>query len=251
MRDSMAWVMLLVACAVVGILGFRYYKATQQIALLTETTSQLAAELEGVTEVHKMAEAKSAKEVRRAEQITTKLAKSRDKVKAEVRSLKKELAKARQERDGLKAKVTTLKSDSEKLKGDVRALRVNKKKLEGKVQAMQVDKEELDHRLVQREKEVAALQRTMREREAKLQQMEKARRADQESLQAWQGTTKRLVEERKKLQAKLRVVGEDLEQATLLQVERAAEVHELAEALKQREEHITTLRRRLAELGAR
>jgi len=37
------WAMLLVACAVVGILGYRYYRASEQIALLTERTGQLSA----------------------------------------------------------------------------------------------------------------------------------------------------------------------------------------------------------------
>ena len=85
MRDSVMWVMLLVACAVVGILGYRYYRASEQIALLTERTGQLSAELEGVGEVHKLTEAKSAKEVRQAEGDITKLTRTKEKLRAEVR----------------------------------------------------------------------------------------------------------------------------------------------------------------------
>jgi cell division protein FtsB len=68
-------------------LGYRYYQASEQIALLSERTSQLSAELEGVAEVHKLTEAKSAKEVRQAEGDIAKLTGTKEKLRAEVRGL--------------------------------------------------------------------------------------------------------------------------------------------------------------------
>ncbi|MEE9172168.1 MAG: hypothetical protein V3U41_04595 [candidate division NC10 bacterium] len=237
MRDAVTWVMLFVACAVVGVLGYRYYKATQQIALLTEKTSRLTAEIEGVTEVHKLTEAKSATKLR---QTVT----GRDKLKADMRGLKKELAKARKERDALKKQFGALKSDAKKMAATLKAVQGDKKKLTGEIQTMQAEKEQLDRRVARREKEFATLQRT-------LQGMEKARRADQEALRAWQGTARRLLEEQKRLQAELQIREEEFQQATLLEAERAAEVHKLTETLEEREKRIAALRKQLQETGVR
>jgi chromosome segregation ATPase len=77
--------------------GYRYYQASEQIALLSERTSQLSAELEGVAEVHKLTEAKSAKEVRQAEGDVAKLTGTKEKLRAEVRGLRKKVAKAGEE----------------------------------------------------------------------------------------------------------------------------------------------------------
>jgi len=230
MRDTVTWLIILVACAVVGILGYRYYKATQELALLTEKATRLTAEVEGVTEVSKLTEAKQVKEARKAAETIAGLTQSRDKLTGEVQGLQKELAKTRQEREALKTQVGALQTESKKLEGNLRAL--------------QGEKEKLDRR-------IEAVERTVKEREVKLQELEKARKADQEALRTWQGTGQRLLEEQKKLQAELRVSEEELKRASVLQAERAAEVHELTVVLKQREERIAALQKRIQELGGR
>jgi chromosome segregation ATPase len=234
MRDTVTWLIIFVACGVVGILGYRYYRATEQIALLTEKTAELTAQLEGVTEVHKLTESKHAKKVRQAEESVASLTRNREQLAAEVQELQKDLAKIRRDRDALKSQVAALQNETQKLDGSLRAL--------------QGEKEKSDRQLAQREKEFESVQRTLREREAKQKEMEKARVADQEALRTWQGTGQRLLEEQKRLQAELRAREEDLKRLSLLQAERAAEVHELSEALKQREDSIALLRRRLQEL---
>lgn len=226
MRDAVTWIMLLVACAVVGILGYRYYNAIQQIALLTEKTARLTAELEGATEVHKLAEAKSETQLQ-------KTVKSRDKLQAEAEALQKELDTTKKDRDGLKKQVATLQSDTKKLESSVRALQQDNEELKKQILAVTTEREK-------REKELADVTQ-------KLQGLTKARQADQEALRTWQGTAQRLVEEQKKLQAELRDREEELKQSSLLEAERAAEVHRLTAALEERERRITALRKQLQE----
>ncbi len=59
------------------------------------------------------------------------------------------------------------------------------------------------------------------------------------------------MEEQKKLQAELRAREEELKRVNLLQAEGAAEVHELTQALKEREGQIAALRRQVRDLETR
>lgn len=244
MRDAVTWVMLFVACLVVGILGYRYYQATQQIALLTRKAGQLTAEIEGVAEVHQLTEAKSAQEVQKAEGTIAKLTQTQDKLKAEAGNLRKELSKAGEERDQLKTQLAAAQNTSRKLQVNLQALEADKEQLQGEAKRLQAEIERRG-RLLQQERDLLA------GREKELHGITKAREADQEALRLWQETAQRLVEEQKKLKAQLDAREEELMQATLQQAERAAEIHLLTQTLKEREEHIAALRRRLAELEGR
>ncbi len=251
MRDSVMWIMLLVACAVVGILGYRYYQASEQIALLTERTGQLSAELEGVGEVHKLTEAKSAKEVRQAEGDIAKLTRTKDKLRAEVRGLRKKVAKAGEEKDTLKTRLASAKSASQKLQASLEALQAEREKLLSEVTALQTDVKRRQGEVERRGRVLQEQREVLQQRERELLRMKKAIQVDQEALRLWQETAQRLVEEQKGLKAQLEARKDELRQATLLQAERAAEVHQLTETLKDQEERIAVLRRRLAELERR
>ena len=251
MRDALTWGMLVVACGVVGILGYRYYEATEQISLLTQRTSRLTAELEGVTEVHKLTEAKSAEKAQEAEGTIVALRTVHDKLKTEVQSLRKALVKAGEEKDALASRLGTVESASKKLQVNVQSLETEKKQLQAKINALQADVERRQAEIERRGRALEEQKQVLRQREGELQEIKKALQADQEALRLWQETAQRLVDEQKKLKAQLDAREEDLKQATLLQAERAAEVHQLTETLKQREERIAILRKRLAELEKR
>jgi len=161
-----------------------------------------------------------------------------------VGTLRKELSRAGEERDGLKTQLATAQSASQKLQVNLQALQAEKEQLQGEMQGLQAEIERRG-RVLQQERDVLA------ERENELQGVKAAREADQDALRLWQESAQRLVEEQKKLQAQLEAREEEFRRATLLQAERAAEIHLLTKTLMEREEHIVMLRRRLAELEGR
>ncbi len=209
MRDTVTWGIIVVACTSVAILGYRYYTASQEIALLTEKTKRLSAELEGVTEVHQLTETKAQAKERQAKETIVNLTRDREKLKAEVQGLQTELAKTKRDGEKLQEAFAATKRDVQRLENNLKGLQEEKGKLEAQMKTLKSERDAL------------------------------------------QGLAQRLTEEQKKLRAELQVWERELRQATLLQAERSAEIHQLTETLRQREESITLLKRRVAELEAR